>query len=158
MASSAIKEALAKRTLAPVAGLSKEDLNSEEFAAAYTELQQLAWAKACKGEVEETLALRSLLLAEGRDLFHYETVQQSVLHEAVLTASCKVVAQLLALADVNARNSAGQTALMVLLSHASTELQTKVQLFISASLACDFRLRTTSHYILLSSLSAVMDM
>lgn len=157
MASFAIQEALGKKQLAALAGLSKEELNSEEFLEAYTEIQQLAWTRACEGEIEETLALRNLLLAEGRDLFQHESVKQCVLHEAVLTASGQVLRQMLAYTDINARNSAGQTPLMVLLSHAAADQLEKAQLFISAPLACDFRLQTTCHYVLRSSLSAVLD-
>lgn len=154
----AIEAALQSRELTSLLSLSEDEVKSEQFAEAYAELQDLAWQKACEGRIEETAVLKQMMQAQGRDLFRHETVQQSILHEAVLKASCEVLAQLLTSSDPNVRNSAGQTPLMVLLSHPTNEQLVKAQLFISAPLACDLRLRTTCHYVLRSALSAVVPM
>jgi hypothetical protein len=154
----AVEAALQSRELISLLNLSEDEVKSEQFAEAYAELQDLAWQKACEGRIEEVSVLRKMMQAQGRDLFRHETVQQSMLHEAVLKAPCEVLAQLLTFSDPNARNSAGQTPLMVLLSHASNDQLVKAQLFISAPLACDLRLKTTCHYVLRSALPAVVDM
>lgn len=148
-------EVLAQKDLTRLLQFSPEDFKSESFRAVYSEIQDLAWQKACSGEIKETVALQELLLTHGIDLFRHTTVTQSLLHEAVLKASYEVLAQILSFSLVNDRNSAGQTALMVLLSHSTEEQFKKAQLFAPASLACDLRLRTTCHYVLSSSLPSV---
>lgn len=153
---SALQDILAKGDLEAMLKLTEEEVKSEDFAAVFPDLQDLVWTKTCQGEIKMSLALREMLKPYGQDLFRHKTVQNTLLHEAALKASVDVVAQLITIIGPNCRNSAGQTPLMVLLSHNPTDLQAKIPLFLSVPLACDLRLRTTCHYILRSSLPAVV--
>jgi len=152
---SAFQDTLIREELETFLQLSEAELQSENFAGVYSDIQALVWRKVCQGEVQSSLALRERLRPYGRDLFMHKTVRNTLLHEAVLKASADVVGQLLAVVTANARNSAGQTALMLLLSHNPPDIAAKLPLLLSAPLACDMSLRTTCHYVLRSSLSAV---
>lgn len=152
---SVLQEILARGDLEAMLKLTEEQVKSEEFDTVFSDLQDLVWTKSCLGEIKVSLALSEMLKPYERDLLRHKTVQNTLLHEAVLKASADIVAQLLTVIDQNERNSAGQTPLMVLLSHNPADLQAKVQLLHSAPLACDLRLRTTCHYILRSSLPPV---